>query len=76
MQFVLQPLFFTLASDEFFQDFECLFVTCLDSLGIVKHITLVIGEHEFVVDAVLASLASCLEATEEIYHRYKHSTTG
>jgi aryl carrier-like protein len=70
MQFVSQLLFSTLASNEFFQDLEFLFVTGLDSLRIVKNITLVIGEHKRVVDAVLASLASCLEATEEKYRCY------
>jgi hypothetical protein len=67
MQFVMQPLFFALASNKIFQDLECLLVTCLDSLGIVKNVTLVIGEHKLVVDVVLASLASCLEVTEEKY---------
>ena len=71
MQFVSQSLFSTLASNEFFQDLEFLFVTCLDSLRIVKNITLMIGEHKLVVDPVLASLAPCLEAaTDEKYHRY------
>jgi ubiquinone/menaquinone biosynthesis C-methylase UbiE len=70
MQFVSQPLFSTLASNEVFQDLEFLFVTCLDSLRVVKDITLVIGEHERVVDAVLASLASCLETIEEKYRCY------
>jgi hypothetical protein len=65
VQFVSQTLFSTLALNKFFQDLEFLFVTSLDSLRIVKNITLVIGEHKRVVDAVLASLASCLEATEE-----------
>jgi hypothetical protein len=65
MQFVMQPFFFALASNKIFQDLECLLVTCLDSLGIVKNVALVIGEDKLVVDAVLASLASCLEATED-----------
>jgi hypothetical protein len=65
VQFVLQPRFSTLALNEVFQGLEFLFVAGLDSLRIVKHITLVIGEHKRIVDAVLASLASCLEATEE-----------
>jgi hypothetical protein len=70
MQFVSQSLFSTLAPNEFFQGFELLFVASLDSLRIVKNITPVIGEHKFVVDAVLASLVSCLEATEEKYCCY------
>jgi hypothetical protein len=65
MQFVSQTLFSTLASNKIFQDLEFLLITCLYSLGIVKNITLVIGEDKLVVDAVLASLASCLEATED-----------
>ena len=59
MQFLSQVLFFTLASNKIFQDLKCLLVTRLDSLRIVKDITLVIGKDELVVDAVLASLASC-----------------
>ena len=70
MQFLSQVLFFTLASNKIFQDLKFLLVTRLDSLRIVKDITLVIGKDELVVDAVLASLASCLEATEEKYRCY------
>jgi len=70
MQFVSQFRFSTLASDEFFQDLNFPFVTCLDSLRVVKDITHMVGEHELVVDPVLASLAPCLEVTDEKYHRY------
>ena len=70
MQFVSQFVFSTLALDEFFQDLEFLFITGLYSLRIMKNIALVIGEHKLVVDAVLASLTSCLEATEEKYRCY------
>ena len=59
MQFVLQSIFSTLASNKIFQDLESLLVARLDSLRIVKDITGVIGEHKFVIDAVLASLAPC-----------------
>ena len=59
MQFVLQSLFSTLTSNKISQGLEFLFVTSLDSLGIMKNVTLVIGEHKFVIDPVLASLASC-----------------
>jgi len=34
----------------------------------VKDITLMIGEHKFIVDAVLASLTPRLEASEEKYY--------
>ena len=67
MQFVSQAHFSTLASNKISQDSEILLVTRLNSLGIVKNITLVIGKHNLVVDAVLASLALCLEATDENY---------
>ena len=67
MQFVSQTLFSTLTSNKIFQDLEFLLITRLYSLGIVKNITHVIGKHNLVVDAVLASLASCLEATDERY---------
>ena len=59
MQFLSQVLFSTLALNKHFQDLKCLLVTRLDSLRIMKNIALVIGEHKLVVDAVLASLASC-----------------
>ena len=65
MQFLLQSLFSTLASNKIFQNLKFLLITRLDSLGIVKNIALVIGKHKLVIDAVLASLASCLEATDE-----------
>jgi hypothetical protein len=58
VQFVSQTPFSTLALNEVFQGLDFLFVAGLDSLRIVKNIALVIGEHKFVVDAVLASLAS------------------
>jgi hypothetical protein len=57
MQFVSQSLFSALASNEVFQDLELFNATRLDSLGIVEDITLMIGEHKFVVDLVLAPLA-------------------
>ena len=58
MQSVSKMLFSTLASNKIFQDLEFLLITRLYSLGIVKNITPVIGKHDLVVDAVLASLAS------------------
>ena len=70
VQFVSQPLFSTLASNKIFQDLESLLITCFNSLRIVKNITLVIGEHNLVVDAVLASLASYL-----VENRHKHAVT-
>ena len=57
MQFVSQFLFSALASNEVFQDLEFVDATRLDSFRIVKDITLMIGENEFVVDLVLAPLA-------------------
>ena len=59
MQFVDEALFPTLASNKIFQDFEPLLIACLYSLRIVKDIAKVIGEHKLVIDAMLASLASC-----------------
>ena len=49
------------------QDLESLLITRLYSLRIVKNITPVIGKPNLIVDAVLASLASCLEATDKRY---------
>ena len=70
MQSVLQSFFSTLAPNEFSQNLEFLFITGLYSLRIVKNIALVIGEYKLVVDAMLASLASYLEANGEKYRRY------
>ena len=67
MQSVSQVLFSTLALNETFQDHMCLLVTRLDSSRIVKNIALVIGKYKLIVDAMLASLASCLKATDEKY---------
>ena len=70
MQSVSQVLFSTLALNEAFQDLKCLLVARLDSLRIMKNIALVIGEYKLVVDAMLASLASYLEANGEKYRCY------
>ena len=58
MQSVLQTRFSTLSSNKIFQDLEFLLITRLYSLRIVKNITRVIGKHNLVVDAMLASLVS------------------
>ena len=70
VQFVSQSLFSTLASNKIFQDLESLLIARLYSLGIMKNIARVIGKYYFVVDAVLASLASCL-----VENRHKHAVT-
>ena len=57
----------TLATNEFSQSLEFLCATRLDSARIVKNITRMIGEHKFIVDGVLASLARCQSAYEEEY---------
>jgi hypothetical protein len=43
--------------NEFLQSLEFLCATALDSARIVKNVTRMIGEHKFIVDSVLASLA-------------------
>ena len=67
MQLVSQSPFSTLAFNEFLQNHEFLYATRLDSPGIVKNVTVMIGEHKCVVDAVLAPLVTRLEATVEMY---------
>ena len=62
MQSVFQSPFSTLALNEFVQNFEFVCATRFDSARIVENITLMIGEHKFVVDAVFASLTPCSEA--------------
>ena len=59
MQFVFQSLFSTLALNELFQDLKFIYATRLYTSRIMKDITLMIGEHELVVDTVLASLDPC-----------------
>jgi hypothetical protein len=56
MQPIVQPPFFTLASNELLQNLEFLCATTLDSARVVKNVTRVIGEHKLIVDCVLASL--------------------
>jgi hypothetical protein len=72
MQFRTQSHFSTLTTNESPQNPEFLCATRLDTTGIVKNVTRMIGEHEFVIDAVFASLALCLEVNEEKYHRHLH----
>jgi hypothetical protein len=59
--------FSTLATNEFSQSLELLCTTRLDSARIVKNVARMIGEHKFIVDVVLASLARCQWANEEKY---------
>ena len=59
VQFVSEFLFSTLALNEIFQNIECLFVACLDSLRIVENIARMIRKHKLVVDPVLSSLDPC-----------------
>ena len=66
MQLVSQFHFLALASNEIFQDLEFVNAPRLDSLRIVKDITRMIGEHEFIVDLVLAPLAPLLTRATEV----------
>ena len=67
MQFVLQSFLATLALNKFFQNLEFFYATRLDSTRIVKDVSRMIGEHNFIVDGVLASLRPRLRADEEEY---------
>ena len=62
--------------NELFQSLEFLRATRLDSTRIVKNITRMIGEHKFVIDEVLASLAPCQWANEERQDYHQHPLTG
>ena len=69
MQSVPQQPFSTLASNEFLQDRKFLYATRLNSARIVKDVALMVGKHEFVVDAVFASLDLCFKGKpKERYH--------
>ena len=57
MQSRLQSPSFRLVSNEILHDLQFLLATALKSAGIVKNVTVMIGEHKFIVDGVLATLA-------------------
>lgn len=63
MQSVLQSPFTALALNKFLHDLQFHAATCLKSTIIVKN-EAHIGEHEFIINAVLASLASCSEVRQ------------
>ena len=42
----------------------------------MKNVTRMIGEHNFIVDVVLASLTPCSGANEEKYYYHSHPLTG
>ena len=67
MQFVLQSFLATLALNECFQNLEFFYTTRLNSTRIVKDVTRMIREHEFILDGVLASLRPRLRAYDEEY---------
>ncbi len=56
MQSGLQSVCTRLVSNEFLQDVYFLCRTALDAAGIMKNISRMVREHEFVVDIVLATL--------------------
>ena len=66
MQSIHQPSFPTFASDKLLQNLEFFCATALDSTRIVKNIALMIGEYEFVIDRVLASLVLLLDNRREV----------
>ena len=57
MQSMAQSPFSTLALDKILQNLKLLCATWLDSTRIVKNVTRMIEEHEFVVDTVVSPLA-------------------
>jgi hypothetical protein len=70
MQSITQLLCFALALNEFLQNSKFLCATRLDSARIVKNVTRMIGEHEFIIDTVLSPLERCLEAADEKYYHH------
>jgi|HubBroStandDraft_3_1064219.scaffolds.fasta_scaffold1020416_1 hypothetical protein len=70
MYFVLQIPLSRLLSNKFLHDPQFLVTTGLESTGIVKNITVIVGEHEFILDAVLATLvreSGTLEAQSDCH---------
>ena len=60
MQSVLQSFLLRLAIDKFLYGVQLAFTACLKSTGVVEDIAVMVGEDEFVVDIVLASLQAGL----------------
>ena len=59
--------------NEFSQYLEFLCATALDSARIVKNVTRKIGEHNFIVNGGLASLARCQwENGEKLGEKYEY----
>ena len=56
MQFGLQLEFTSLALNEFLQDVYFLCGTALDASGIMKNISHMVREHNFIINIVLATL--------------------
>ena len=64
MQSVLQPPFFRLLSDEFLYNPQFLVASSFESAGIVKDVSVMIGEYKLILDAVLSTLALGSGTTE------------
>ena len=62
--------------NELSQSLKFFCATRLDSARIVKNVTRMFGEHKFIVDGVLASLAPYLGAREEKHDYHLHPLTG
>ena len=67
MQLVSYLVISTLTTNEFSQYLEFLCATGLETAGIVKDVTRMIGEQKLIVDGVLASLARRQWANEAKY---------
>jgi hypothetical protein len=70
MQSITQSLSSTLAPNEFLQNFKFFCATRLDSTRIVKNVTRMTGEREFIIDTVLSPLELRLEAADEKYYHH------
>ena len=53
--------------NESLHDLQLLFAASLESMGVVKNISRVLGEHKFILDVVLATLTQRLRTDEVQY---------
>ena len=54
-------------ANESLHDLQLLFAASLKSMGVVKNISRVLGEHRFILDAVLATLTQRVRTDEVKY---------
>jgi hypothetical protein len=67
MQAILQSALLRLTTDEILDDLQLILTATLKSAGIVKDITLMCRENEFVLDAMHAALQATISRQQQDY---------